>query len=57
VVSRPVGPVNPDAGPTVVAEYLASLEPRDPDVDLPEASGGAIVKEFCVRRGGEDPQG
>jgi hypothetical protein len=41
-----------------VAEYIASLEQREPEVDLPEASGEAIAKEFerYLRRG-EDPQG
>ncbi len=29
-----------------VAEYIASLEEREPEVDLPEASGEAIAKEF-----------
>jgi proteasome assembly chaperone (PAC2) family protein len=42
-----------------VAEYIASLEQREPEVDLPEASGDAIAKEFerYLRRGGEDPSG
>ena len=31
---------------TDVAEYVASLEEREPEVDLPEASGDAIAKEF-----------
>ena len=29
-----------------VAEYVASLEEREPEEDLPEASGEAIAKEF-----------
>ncbi len=29
-----------------VAEYIASLEEREPEIDLPEASGDAIAKEF-----------
>ena len=38
---------------TDVAEYIASLEQREPEVDLPEASGEAIAKEFerYLRRG------
>jgi proteasome assembly chaperone (PAC2) family protein len=42
-----------------VAEYIASLEEREPEVDLPEASGEAIAKEFerYLRRGGDDPHG
>lgn len=43
-----------------VAEYIASLEQREPEVDLPEASGEAIAKEFerYLRRGGDDdPRG
>ena len=38
-----------------VAEYVASLEQREPEVDLPEASGDAIAKEFerYLRRGGD----
>ena len=31
---------------TEVAEYIASLEEREPATDLPEASGEAIAKEF-----------
>lgn len=40
-----------------VAEYIASLEEREPATDLPEATGEAIAKEFerYLRRGGEDP--
>ncbi len=34
------------ADDTDVAEYVASLEEREPEVDLPEASGDAIAKEF-----------
>ena len=42
-----------------VAEYIASLEQREAEVDLPEASGEAIAKEFerYLRRGGDDPRG
>jgi proteasome assembly chaperone (PAC2) family protein len=42
-----------------VAEYIASLEQREPEVDLPEASGEAIAKEFerYLRRGEEDERG
>ena len=42
-----------------VAEYIASLEQREPEVDLPEASGEAIAKEFerYLRRGGDEPGG
>jgi hypothetical protein len=42
-----------------VAEYIASLEQREPEVDLPEASGEAIAKEFerYLRRGGDDQRG
>lgn len=40
-----------------VAEYIASLEQREAEVDLPEASGEAIAKEFerYLKRGGDDP--
>jgi proteasome assembly chaperone (PAC2) family protein len=40
-----------------VAEYIASLEQREPEVDLPEASGEAIAKEFerYLKRGGDEP--
>ncbi len=40
-----------------IAEYVAQLEQREPEVDLPEASGEAIAKEFerYLRRGGEGP--
>ncbi len=39
-----------------VAEYIASLEDREPEEDLPEASGEAIAKEFerFLRR--QDPE-
>jgi proteasome assembly chaperone (PAC2) family protein len=39
-----------------VAEYIASLEQREPEVDLPEASGEAIANEFerYLRRGGDE---
>ena len=39
-----------------VAEYIASLEQREPEVDLPEASGEAIANEFerYLRRRGDD---
>ncbi len=39
-----------------VAEYIASLEEREPEEDLPEASGEAIAKEFerFLRR--QDPE-
>jgi proteasome assembly chaperone (PAC2) family protein len=42
-----------------VAEYIASLEQREPEMDLPEASGEAIAKEFerYLKRGGDDPSG
>jgi proteasome assembly chaperone (PAC2) family protein len=42
-----------------VAEYIASLEQREPEVDLPEASGEAIAKEFerYLRRGKDEPGG
>jgi hypothetical protein len=38
-----------------VAEYVASLEEREPEVDLPEASGEAIAAEFqrFLRRQGD----
>ena len=41
-----------------VAEYIASLEEREPETDLPEASGEAIAKEFerYLRRR-DDPPG
>ena len=40
-----------------IAEYIASLEEREPATDLPEASGEAIAKEFerYLRRGGDAP--
>lgn len=39
-----------------VADYITSLEEREPEVDLPEASGEAIAKEFerYLRRGDGD---
>jgi hypothetical protein len=44
------------AGDSDVAEYIASLEQREAEVDLPEASGEAIAKEFerYLKRGGGD---
>ena len=40
-----------------IAEYVAQLEQREPETDLPEASGEAIAKEFerYLRRGGDEP--
>jgi proteasome assembly chaperone (PAC2) family protein len=40
-----------------VAEYIATLEEREPEVELPEASGEAIAKEFerYLRRRGDEP--
>jgi proteasome assembly chaperone (PAC2) family protein len=40
-----------------VAEYIASLEEREPETDLPEASGEAIAKEFerYLRRRDDPP--
>ena len=41
-----------------VAEYIAALEQREPETDLPEASGEAIANEFeryLRRRGGDAP--
>jgi predicted ATP-grasp superfamily ATP-dependent carboligase len=41
-----------------VAEYIASLEEREPEEDLPEASGEAIAKEFerfLRRQDGDTP--
>ncbi|MCW2726925.1 MAG: hypothetical protein JWN35_3846 [Frankiales bacterium] len=42
-----------------VAEYIASLEEREPATDLPEASGEAIAKEFerYLRRRDDPPRG
>ena len=42
-----------------VQEYITSLEEREPEEDLPEASGEAIAKEFerYLRRGGDDQRG
>ncbi|HVM28732.1 MAG TPA: PAC2 family protein [Mycobacteriales bacterium] len=44
---------------TEVAEYIAALEEREPEEELPEASGEAIAKEFerYLRRGGDDQDG
>jgi proteasome assembly chaperone (PAC2) family protein len=40
-----------------VAEYIATLEQREPEEELPEASGEAIAKEFerYLRRRGDAP--
>jgi hypothetical protein len=40
-----------------VAEYIHSLEEAQDTVDLPEASGDAIAREFerYLRRRGDDP--
>jgi proteasome assembly chaperone (PAC2) family protein len=40
-----------------VADYVASLEEREPETELPEASGDAIAKEFerYLRRRGDGP--
>jgi len=42
-----------------VAEYIASLEEREPETELPEASGEAIAKEFerYLRRRDDGPNG
>jgi len=42
-----------------VAEYIASLEEREPATELPEASGEAIAKEFerYLRRRDDGPRG
>jgi len=42
-----------------VRAYIASLEEREPEEDLPEASGEAIAKEFerYLKRGGDEPSG
>jgi proteasome assembly chaperone (PAC2) family protein len=42
-----------------VAEYVRSLEEREAEEDLPEASGEAIAREFerYLRRSGDDPVG
>jgi len=47
------------AGDDDVKAYIATLEEREPTVDLPEASGEAIAKEFerYLRRGGDGPRG
>ncbi|HEV2890011.1 MAG TPA: PAC2 family protein [Frankiaceae bacterium] len=44
---------------TEVAEYVRSLEEREAETDLPEASGEAIAREFerYLRRSGDDPTG
>jgi proteasome assembly chaperone (PAC2) family protein len=41
-----------------VAEYIASLEEREPETELPEASGEAIAKEFerYLRRRDDGPR-
>ena len=40
-----------------VAEYIAALEQREPEEDLPESSGEAIAKEFerYLRRRDDGP--
>jgi proteasome assembly chaperone (PAC2) family protein len=40
-----------------IAEYVRSLESREPETDLPEASGEAIAREFerYLRRRGPEP--
>ncbi len=40
-----------------IADYISSLEEREPETDLPEASGEAIAKEFerYLRRRGDGP--
>ncbi len=45
------------AGDSEVAEYIATLEQREPELDLPEASGEAIAMEFerYLKRGGDEP--
>jgi proteasome assembly chaperone (PAC2) family protein len=42
-----------------VAEYVRSLEEREAETDLPEASGEAIAREFerYLRRSGDEPTG
>lgn len=42
-----------------IAEYVASLEEREPETDLPEASGEAIAREFerYLRRRDDPPRG
>jgi proteasome assembly chaperone (PAC2) family protein len=46
------------ADDTEVAEYIASLEEREPETELPEASGEAIAKEFerYLRRRDDGPR-
>ncbi len=43
------------AGDTEVAEYVRALESREPETELPEASGDAIAREFerYLRRRGQ----
>ncbi len=43
------------AGDSEVAEYVRSLESREPETALPEASGDAIAREFerSLRRRGQ----
>jgi predicted ATP-grasp superfamily ATP-dependent carboligase len=47
------------AGDSDVAEYIATLEEREPEEELPEASGEAIAKEFerYLRRRDDPPDG
>ncbi len=47
------------AGDSDVAEYIASLEEREPEEELPEASGEAIAHEFerYLRRRDDSPGG
>jgi predicted ATP-grasp superfamily ATP-dependent carboligase len=47
------------AGDSEVAEYIATLEEREPEEELPEASGEAIAKEFerYLRRRDDGPDG
>ena len=47
------------AADSEVAEYVASLEEREPEEELPEASGEAIAKEFerYLRRRDDPPAG
>ena len=44
---------------TDVAEYIATLEQREPETDLPEASGDAIANEFerYLKRQDDEPGG
>jgi proteasome assembly chaperone (PAC2) family protein len=43
------------AGDSEVAEYVKALESREPETELPEASGDAIAREFerYLRRRGQ----